>query len=661
MFEHDKDTAGADVGSQWTHPNSFYIYRKLETPLSFRLLKVERPSHRQQDGRGVFSLGSQRISPSHTCSARGTLDVEGSPELGDVPCYYSLIESTLDQAPHYEALSYVWGTSDRNETITLNDGKLLYITKPLKEALAFVERQCSTGYLWIDQICIDQDDMSERGHQVKLMGQIYTSCHRVLVWLGRVSKPDAELPPTEDLGGSQLPKDLLIPKVSSMGHMLRGLRKAHGPRRSSTESFWLELLQSTWYQRAWVFQEVVLPPSAMFILATTSTLPDQARMISLADLHAKVEGINEPNTAVDNICIMYARYIEQRRHTSHNYSPIEQTLSHLAPRAKTSEQLDRLYAFFGLNHDSFINLTPSYDSTLEVAMIDTATAIIEGTGSLDLFEVIPRAVENTKHKTQIPTWTPDFREDNLVAPFVRSKINFRQDLSARSELYPVFLPTHTTYYRTTWRGSIYCAGEEKRTILAHGFVLDHIETEIGTLSSLTATEIHLNALLDRCIKAWNRIKRHAEHKASSASRQKRESTGLAESTVDLGFAPEPTMTRLRRALVADHCCAASYDRLPSGPPDVADSKLAPEQAMVEVMRGRTLWITRSGRFALGSYLCWGDHICLAYGCSNPIALRFETTTHVLGTCYLEDWMDPWTNGSIERLEEKSAPIRFHIV
>ena len=125
--------------------NLFYNYQKLDTPSSFRLLQIERP-----------------------------------PDDTNAPCHYSLIQTTLDQAPPYETLSYVWGTTDQSEMVTLRNGKFLRITKLLKEALPFVERQCSTGYLWIDQICIDQDDRNERGQQVKLMGQIYSSCSRVL-------------------------------------------------------------------------------------------------------------------------------------------------------------------------------------------------------------------------------------------------------------------------------------------------------------------------------------------------------------------------------------------------------------------------------------------------------------------------------------------------
>jgi hypothetical protein len=39
-------------------------------------------------------------------------------------------------------------------------------------------------YFWIDQLCIQQSDSSERNHQVMMMGEIYQKSKEVLVWLG---------------------------------------------------------------------------------------------------------------------------------------------------------------------------------------------------------------------------------------------------------------------------------------------------------------------------------------------------------------------------------------------------------------------------------------------------------------------------------------------
>jgi ankyrin repeat protein len=46
------------------------------------------------------------------------------------------------------------------------------------------EHSSGNGWLWIDQICIDQNTVEERNHQVGLMSMIYARANRVLVWLG---------------------------------------------------------------------------------------------------------------------------------------------------------------------------------------------------------------------------------------------------------------------------------------------------------------------------------------------------------------------------------------------------------------------------------------------------------------------------------------------
>jgi hypothetical protein len=603
----------------------FYAYQKLDTPSSFRLLHIERPG------------------PSDDTKAAWV---------------YSLTRTNFDQAPPYETLSYVWGTTDRSELVKLRDGKLLRVTKPLKDALSFVVEQGATGHLWIDQICIDQDDRIERGNQVKIMGQIYSSCSRVLVWLGQITKFDTERSSKDGPVPVHPLQDTLVQKSSFMRHLKTRLRKLTASGESSSGSLCHGILQSPWFQRAWIFQEIVLPPSALFILAMTWTIPDQTLLMSLPELHTMIDresmGTDIEDTVSDTIRIMYARWDE--RHGIHSYtsSPIEQTLSLLTARAKTSEEIDQLYAFFGLNLDNRINLSPSYDSSLEIAMIDTAASIIEGTCSLDLFEVIPRAAEHTRNNIRIPTWTPDFRKEHLVIPFRRSQSDLRQLTQSLPHLRPNFVSS-------TCR----CTGEEKRTIHARGFALDDVDIEVGTLSSRTAHETHLDALLKRSLEAWNKIKWSVEKEDPPPPRDRHELTTLIASTNDLGFAPVPDKGRLCRALAAEGCCAVSdeypRERLPDPIPDSL-RKIYPIEAMVHVMRGRTLWMTRSGRFVLGSYLRRGDHVCLVYGCTNPIALRSEQDMcKVLGTCFLEGWMDPWSTRKIVEVEEALQPTVFHMM
>ena len=86
----------------------------------------------------------------------------------------------------YEALSYVWGHQERRRSIILNT-KPFYITEVLHRALHFLRSENVYRTLWIDAMCIDQSNKTERNEQVSIMGEIYQCARRVVNWLGEES------------------------------------------------------------------------------------------------------------------------------------------------------------------------------------------------------------------------------------------------------------------------------------------------------------------------------------------------------------------------------------------------------------------------------------------------------------------------------------------
>jgi hypothetical protein len=57
-------------------------------------------------------------------------------------------------------------------------------------ALYYLQDQETEKVLWIDALCIDQNNKEERNHQVRLMGQIYAGAWRAIAWLGREDQED---------------------------------------------------------------------------------------------------------------------------------------------------------------------------------------------------------------------------------------------------------------------------------------------------------------------------------------------------------------------------------------------------------------------------------------------------------------------------------------
>jgi hypothetical protein len=85
----------------------------------------------------------------------------------------------------YICLSYVWGNREPGDWILMNDKRFWArqnLLDFLTSARSLVDIQ--SNWIWIDALCIDQENIEEREHQVKRMGHIYSRANRVVSWLG---------------------------------------------------------------------------------------------------------------------------------------------------------------------------------------------------------------------------------------------------------------------------------------------------------------------------------------------------------------------------------------------------------------------------------------------------------------------------------------------
>lgn len=91
---------------------------------------------------------------------------------------------SLNDKPEFTALSYVWGNSIASSVYVLCNGCRLAVTRNCYSALLHLRKEFGALTIWIDSICINQSDESEKGHQIFLMGDIYTRAHSTFIWLG---------------------------------------------------------------------------------------------------------------------------------------------------------------------------------------------------------------------------------------------------------------------------------------------------------------------------------------------------------------------------------------------------------------------------------------------------------------------------------------------
>lgn len=110
------------------------------------------------------------------------LDVQAAAD-DEAPLSGSLRSINLADNPSFSALSYVWG-EDKDGRVVLCDHVQVPITANGYSALQHLRRKLGSFTIWIDAICIDQNNESEKESQIPLMGEIYHFAEPVYVWLG---------------------------------------------------------------------------------------------------------------------------------------------------------------------------------------------------------------------------------------------------------------------------------------------------------------------------------------------------------------------------------------------------------------------------------------------------------------------------------------------
>jgi len=106
------------------------------------------------------------------------LHIEKGEDPAPIRCKLSQV--SVKSPPAYEALSYVWGDPEEKCMITWNNEQVP-VTRNLYTALPFLRLRDGERVMWIDAVCINQNDEQERSQQVRIMGKIYKQASQVIV------------------------------------------------------------------------------------------------------------------------------------------------------------------------------------------------------------------------------------------------------------------------------------------------------------------------------------------------------------------------------------------------------------------------------------------------------------------------------------------------
>ncbi|KAI0536010.1 heterokaryon incompatibility protein-domain-containing protein [Xylaria digitata] len=138
------------------------------------------------------SRSSQCLYPQLDPGARTIRLLELSPaDFSVLPIHCQLVEKSLDSSLSYKALSYSWKNGDvAPDVAVFCDSKPIYVSVNLHAALRRVRAPSEIVRIWVDAICINQQDDAERAYQVGMMRDIYQNSSEVIIWLGESGLDD---------------------------------------------------------------------------------------------------------------------------------------------------------------------------------------------------------------------------------------------------------------------------------------------------------------------------------------------------------------------------------------------------------------------------------------------------------------------------------------
>ncbi|KAE9378931.1 HET-domain-containing protein [Stipitochalara longipes BDJ] len=159
---------------------------------------------------------------------------------------YELFHVKVSELPSYRALSYTWGAaSDPLHSVLIN-GQDFKVKENLWQALVHLQPKRGALLIWIDAICINQEDTRERNEQVRMMRTVYQTAEEVFVWLG-LEEEDSyramQFLQNMDRCAGEYSLTLELFKAPDIGENLEALATLYD--------------RDYWY-RVWIVQEMVL-------------------------------------------------------------------------------------------------------------------------------------------------------------------------------------------------------------------------------------------------------------------------------------------------------------------------------------------------------------------------------------------------------------------
>ena len=327
----------------------------------------------------------------------------------------------------YQALSYTWQDLSQPRVININ-GNAMELTENLETFLRTYVNDLEAPMmaasrigLWIDALCINQNDIEERNQQVKRMRAIYEQALATIIWLGEAADDDS-------LAIAML-ESIATHQIDTRDEAVALAAISYG----DPETFWLgawtalgQFLCRPYWPRLWIIQEIALSHDRVSIALGGVTIEWAALVGIIRVLSYDIEGLvrtlrlgNEATGLPDNVNvylphltqIQYLELVRTAVTRNETYPDLQRVLT-MTRSANATDLKDKVYGILGLVDPNIVDLiTPDYSLSLQDVYMSFTTAVIRSTGKLDI--ILSHGRTDARERL-LPSWVPDWTEGIAV-------------------------------------------------------------------------------------------------------------------------------------------------------------------------------------------------------------------------------------------------------
>ncbi|KAI1082076.1 heterokaryon incompatibility protein-domain-containing protein [Whalleya microplaca] len=623
-----------------------------------------------------------------------------------IHCFLRL--ANVKKSPEFITVSHKWEESDPADGLNfvLINGALVPVSTGVLGVLRYLQKDDQPTTVWINALCINQADVSEKSAQVAQVAYIFSAASKTLIWLGDAADGSDEamdalkrvaeeqyaqssyISNWTPKSGQRLLKGVVSkghsseispPKSPQHGSISKDKKSALETQLEALRRPLEALLYREYWARLWSISEVAL--SAKGVVACGNRRMELERfsvavktldsILNMSTVSKWLEASATP-TSPSGSRELYksepagysrsaaARLLNEREFYRKDagswFRNPENSLISLLNHSYASDSdiythlevgdpRDRVYTLLSLSSDAAIlGVTPDYSKELEQVYIETSTALLRNsTRPLQLCRGVERGNKS------LPSWAIDWND-------IRKPPS---DAVAPDRPFLACGPADDRFYRvdTSTPGQISLRGATVDTIrtVANNYIPD----EPGQLE-------RCRSYLSEVKKLWG------ESLASDSSPYLIEQTMVALAKIPVADTEIHEGQTRRAATLTVEGYKSALETLSeensTSPDDGREENTSSQNAMnfagateymaaVARMGGRRPFLSETGYVGLGpSDLESGDTIAIPYGSRVPFALRQQAddTYQLVGELYVHGIMD----GEFMKVHRKETVMRL---